>query len=169
MTEILLVTFFCLFYGCLFQRHRTVDPFAGVHCGRECQADLMDALKSAPRRATQVWNDECEDLRQLLHLGNGKGFRILYRSREKGVVLLNSKAGDFESYSLPRLSVQNWENEQEAPSNSDGSRRSHRYDSRIGKSSDLSSKPKVKFKTPCLNVDAKTKPASRSNITGPGI
>ena len=38
----------------------------------------------------------------------GEVIRILYRSKEKGVVLLNSKAGDFASYSLPRLSVQNF-------------------------------------------------------------
>ena len=36
----------------------------------------------------------------------GDVVRILYRSKETGVVLLNSKAGDFASYSLPRLTEQ---------------------------------------------------------------
>ena len=45
----------------------------------------------------------------------GEVVRILYRSKEKGVVLLNSKAGDFASYSLPRLSVQNWEESKKVP------------------------------------------------------
>ena len=31
----------------------------------------------------------------------GEVIRILYRSREENVVLLNSKTGDFASYSLP--------------------------------------------------------------------
>ena len=92
----------------------------------------------------------------------GEVIRILYRSREEGVVILNSKAGDWASYSLPRLSVQNWEEEQEAPSTSDGTKLCHRNESRKGVGSKLSSKPKVKFKTPCLNVKtAKTRPANR--------
>ena len=40
-------------------------------------------------------------------LAMGEVIRILYRSREKGMVLLNSKARDFATYSLPRLSVMN--------------------------------------------------------------
>ena len=99
----------------------------------------------------------------------GEVIRILYRSKEKGVVLLNSKAGDFATYSLPRLSVKNWEDEQEAPSRNK-SRTCHRKESRTGVSSDLSTKPKVKFKTPCLNVKStKTRPVikgkTRSNGT----
>ena len=95
-------------------------------------------------------------------LAMGEVIRILYRSREQGVVILNSKAGDFASYSLPRLSVQNWEEEQEAPSTSDGTKSGHRNESRKGVGSKLSSKPKVKIKTPCLNVKtAKTRPANR--------
>ena len=95
-------------------------------------------------------------------LAMGEVIRILYRSREKDVVLLNSKAGDFASYSLPRLSVENWEDEQEAPSRSDGSRMCQRDNSRNGVVSDLSKKHKVKFKTPCLNVEStKTRPVNR--------
>ena len=95
-------------------------------------------------------------------LAMGEVIRILYRSREKDVVLLNSKAGDFASYSLPRLSVKNWEDEQEAPSGSDGSRWCHRDSSRSGDGSDLSKKHKVKFKTPCLNVEStKTRPVNK--------
>ena len=102
-------------------------------------------------------------------LAMGEVIRILYRSKEKGVVLLNSKAGDFATYSLPRLSVKNWEDEQEAPSRNK-SRTCHRKESRTGVSSDLSKKPKVKFKTPCLNVKStKTRPVikgkRRSNGT----
>ena len=102
-------------------------------------------------------------------LAMGEVIRILYRSKEKGVVLLNSKAGDFATYSLPRLSVKNWEDEQEAPSRNQ-SRTCHRKESRTGVSSDLSTKPKVKFKTPCLNVKStKTRPVikgkTRSNGT----
>ena len=78
------------------------------------------------------------------------------------MVLLNSKAGDFATYSLPRLSVKNWEDEQEAPSGNEGSKTCHRYESRKGVGSNLSSKPKVKIKSPCLNVKtAKTRPANR--------
>ena len=74
------------------------------------------------------------------------------------MVLLNSKAGDFASYSLPRLSVHNWEEEIV-----------HRNESGSGNSSDLSSKPKVKFKPPCLNIGkVKTTPASRSNKKSSG-
>ena len=88
----------------------------------------------------------------------GEVIRILYRSKEKGVVLLNSKAGDFASYSLPRLSVHNWEEEIE-----------YRNESVSGNSSDLSSKPKVKLKPPCLSIrKVKTTPASRSNRKSPG-
>ncbi len=54
-------------------------------------------------------------------LAMGEVIKILYRSREKGVVLLNSKAGDFASYSLPRLADSNREEEQGAPSNRDRS------------------------------------------------
>ena len=47
--------------------------------------------------------------------------RIKNRSREKGVVVLNSKSGDFGSYSLPRLSVESHgqEREPQAPAQSD--------------------------------------------------
>ena len=84
-------------------------------------------------------------------LAMGELIRILYRSKEKGVVLLNSKAGDFAAYSLPRLSVMNWEEEQKpSSSNSSGSNLCHRDESRNGSNSDLRVKPKVKFKTPCF-------------------
>ena len=83
----------------------------------------------------------------------GEVIRILYRSKEEGVVLLNSKAGDFASYSLPRLSVQNWEE--------DTSKKSHQYKSNIVNNSDLRAIAKVKKKFACLNVSAKTKPVKR--------
>ena len=81
----------------------------------------------------------------------------------------HGKNRDFATYSLPRLSVKNWEDEQEAPSRNK-SRTCHRKESRTGVSSDLSTKPKVKFKTPCLNVKStKTRPVikgkTRSNGT----
>ena len=102
-------------------------------------------------------------------LAMGEVIRILYRSREKGVVLLNSKAGDFAAYSLPRLSVMNWEEEQKpSSSNSSGSNLCHRDESRNGSNSDLRVKPKVKFKTPCFDVKAKTMLARRE-CRGPGI
>ena len=102
-------------------------------------------------------------------LAMGEVIRILYRSREKGVVLLNSKAGDFASYSLPRLSVSNLEEGQEAPSNRDRSRKCQRNESRSGKGSDLSSKSKNFVKSPCLNVKrAKTRPASRKKLRSNG-
>ena len=100
-------------------------------------------------------------------LAMGEVIRILYRSREKGVVLLNSKAGDFASYSLPRLAVSNVEEEQEAPSNRDRSKSGHRYESGSGRGSDLSRKTK-NFKTPCLKVKAKTRPASKKNLRSNG-
>ena len=96
-------------------------------------------------------------------LAMGEVIRILYRSREKGVVLLNSKAGDFATYSLPRLSVMNWEEDQRSSSNSSGSNLCHRDESRSGKVSDLSRKPKVRFKTSCFDVDVKTMQARKSN------
>ena len=74
---------------------------------------------------------------------------ILYRFREKGVVLLNSKAWHFATYSLPRLSVMNWEEEQKATfNNSSQSKKCQRYESSNRNGSDLSNKPKVKLKTP---------------------
>ena len=94
----------------------------------------------------------------------GEVVRILYRSKEKGVILLNSKAGDFASYSLPRLSVQNWEDDQEGASNRSRSKRENRNESIRVDSPDLSSKAKVKMKPPCSNINAvKTKPVSREN------
>ena len=83
----------------------------------------------------------------------GEVIRILYRSKEKGVILLNSKAGDFASYSLPRLSVQNWEE--------DETKKSHQYESNIVSNSDLRVIAKVKKKIACLNVKTKTKPVKR--------
>ena len=94
----------------------------------------------------------------------GEVVRILYRSKEKGVVLLNSKAGDFASYSLPRLSVQNWEEDQEGPSNRSRSKNVNRDESNRVDSSDLGSKTKVKLKPPCLNINmVKTKPVRGEN------
>ena len=93
--------------------------------------------------------------------------RILYRSRERGVILLNSKAGDFASYSLPRLSVSNLEEGQESPQTETGP--GHRNESRSGKDSDLSSKSKNFVKSPCLKVKrAKTRPASRKKLRSNG-
>ena len=57
-------------------------------------------------------------------LAMGEVIRILYsvyRSKEKGMVLLNSKVVDF---ALPRLSIKNWEDELKAPSESQ-SRKCH--------------------------------------------
>ena len=79
------------------------------------------------------------------------------------MVLLNSKAGDFASYSLPRLSVQNWEEDEETSSNGNGARRNHRYESRIVNNSDLRTKTKVKLKTSCFDVMEKTKPVTRES------
>ena len=66
---------------------------------------------------------------------------------------LGSKAGDFASYSLPRLSVQNWEE--------DKTEKSHQYQSSSVSNSDLRVIAKVKKKLTCLNVKAKTKPVKR--------
>ena len=44
----------------------------------------------APRGTAKVWDDLM-----------GEVIRIFHRSREENVVLLNSKTGDFASYSLP--------------------------------------------------------------------
>lgn len=52
----------------------------------------------------------------------GEVIRILYRSRENGVVLLNSKAWDFATYTLPKLSVMNWEEDHRISSNRSGSK-----------------------------------------------
>ena len=93
----------------------------------------------------------------------GEVIRILYRSKERGVVLLNSKAGDFASYSLPRLSVQNWEEDEETSSYGNGARRNHRYESRTVNNSDLRAKTKVKLKSSCFDVMEKTKPVTRES------
>ena len=39
--------------------------------------------------------------------------RIKYRADEKGVVVMNQKPGDFGSYSLPRLSLNGFDQERE--------------------------------------------------------
>ena len=102
-------------------------------------------------------------------LAMGEVIRILYRSREKDVVLLNSKAGDFATYSLPRLSVSNLGEEQEALSHRNDSGTSHQCESRNGKSSDLSRNFKNNCKTPCLNVKrTKTRPASKKILRSNG-
>ena len=61
--------------------------------------------------------------------------RIKNRSKEEGVVVLNSKSGDFGSYSLPRLSAQSHDQErgpqasaQRALQTGDGRRESRRVD-----------------------------------------
>ena len=69
------------------------------------------------------------------------------------LININSKAGDFASYSLPRLSVQNWEE--------DKTKKSQQYQSSIVSNSDLRVIAKVKKKFTCLNVKAKTKPVKR--------
>ena len=38
--------------------------------------------------------------------------RIKSRSREKGIMVLNSKSGDFGSYTLPRLSIEQGEDQE---------------------------------------------------------
>ena len=101
-------------------------------------------------------------------LAMGEVIRILYRSREENVVLLNSKAGDFASYSLPRLSVSNLGEEQEALSHRNGPKTCHQNESRNGKSSDLSRNFKNIYKTPCLNVKRKTRPANKKILRSNG-
>ena len=44
-----------------------------------------------------------------------ESIRIKNRSREKGIVVLNRKSGDFGSYTLPRLSIQSPGQEGEPP------------------------------------------------------
>ena len=58
--------------------------------------------------------------------------RIKNRSREEGVVVLNSKAGDFGSYTLPRLSVQSHDQERgpQAPAQSASQARVERSEAR---------------------------------------
>ena len=88
----------------------------------------------------------------------GEVIRILYRSKEKGVLLLNSKAGDFMSYSLPRLSVQNWEE--------DITKKSHQYQSNIVSNSYVDLKVMAKVKNNKNHLfksqgKAKTRPVER--------
>ena len=58
--------------------------------------------------------------------------RIKNRSREKGVVVLNSKSGDFGSYSLPRLSTESHDQERgpQAPAQSESQTGDERSEAR---------------------------------------
>ena len=68
-----------------------------THGGQEAEAKfVMKKVRSYPSTFLRVLA-EC--------------IRIKYRSREKGIVVLNQKSGDFGSYSLPRLSVENYDQE----------------------------------------------------------
>ena len=68
-----------------------------THEGRESEAKfVMKKVKSYPSTFLRILA-EC--------------IRIKYRSREKGIVVLNQKSGDFGSYTLPRLSVQSGDQE----------------------------------------------------------
>ena len=74
-----------------------------THGGRESEAKfVMKKVKSYPSTFLRILA-EC--------------IRIKYRSREKGISVLNQKSGDFGSYTLPRLSVggQDQEGEPQAP------------------------------------------------------
>ena len=57
----------------------------------------------------------------------------------------------------------NWEEDLRSSSNSSGANLCHRVESSNGKSSDLSSKHKVRLKTSCFDVEAKTMQAKKSN------
>ena len=141
-------------------RRGMAGKFDGSHMARH-------ALEMHPGEEPKFGMTIVRTYKSSFSLAMGEVIRILYRSGERGVVLLNSKAGDFATYSLPRLSVMNWEEEQKASfNNSSKSKKCQRYKS--SNSSDLSNKPKVKLKTPCLNVEAKTKRGKRSNRIGPG-
>ena len=136
--------------------------------GNLWNADISADRWKLARRA-KVGNDDCEAVLYAFTLAMGEVIRILYRSREKDVVLLNSKAGDFATYSLPRLSVSNLGEEQEALFNRNRSETCHRYESRSGKSSDLSRNFKNICKTPCSNVErAKMRPASKKILRSNG-
>ena len=78
----------------------------------------------------------------------------------------NSKAADFATYSLPKVSVMNWEDDQRASSKRSGCSICHRNESRNGNDTDLSIKPKAELKIPCFDV-AKTMVA-RKYFRGPG-
>ena len=92
-------------------------------------------------------------------IGDAIGNKEIYFKEER----TGSNNWDFASYSLPRLSVQNWEEDEETSSNRNGSRRNHQYESRTVNNSDLRAKSKVKLKSSCLNVKEKTKPVTREN------
>ena len=74
--------------------------------------------------------------------------RIKYRSREKGIVVLNQKSGDFGSYSLPRLSVQNGDQEggPQAPPQRELQTGDERRESRVVSISNARAKGKIKVK-----------------------
>ena len=74
--------------------------------------------------------------------------RIKYRSREKGIVVLNQKSGDFGSYSLPRLSVQNGDQEggPQAPPQRELQTGDERRETRVVSISNARANGKIKVK-----------------------
>ena len=66
-----------------------------VHGGQRDRAKfVMKKIKSYPSSFLRILA-EC--------------IRIKYRSEEKGIMVMNQKSGDFGQYSLPRLSVYNYD------------------------------------------------------------
>ena len=114
-----------------------------THGGRESEAKfVMKKVKSYPSTFLRILA-EC--------------IRIKYRSREKGISVLNQKSGDFGSYTLPRLSVGGHDQEMEprapAQGNMPGDERS---ESR--KCASSAGKAKVKFKKKIYRVSKKKCP-----------
>ena len=106
-----------------------------THGGRESEAKfIMKKVKSYPSTFLRILA-EC--------------IRIKYRSREKGISVLNQKSGDFGSYTLPRLSVGGHDQEREPQAPAQGNMPGDdRSESRKWASS--AGKGKVKFKKKIL-------------------
>ena len=81
-------------------RRGMAGSFDGSHMARH-------ALEMHPGEEPKFGITIVRTYKSSFTLAMGEVIRILYRSREKGMVLLNSKARDFATYSLPRLSVMN--------------------------------------------------------------
>ena len=91
-----------------------------LHAIRNTEAgDYLELLHSQGRRTYTSGNIKSYPSTFLRVLA--ECVRIKMRSKEKGVVVLNSKSGDFGTYSLPRLSLNDHDQEREpqAPAHSD--------------------------------------------------
>ena len=94
-----------------------------MNTGMKGQCDTSHMASHDPQGCSirgKIYHEENKKLSVHFPKNFSRLIRIRNRSREKGIVVLNKKSGDFGSYALPRLSIesQGQEGEPLAPAQS---------------------------------------------------